>query len=90
MCFSHALLNVLYMKDRGFDAGLIIEGTATHQIKELTDSRKPFANLYQKVKSEGLIDGVCRACSAKTGSRQGAEEGLRLLDDMSGLPRVAG
>ncbi|MFX1466139.1 MAG: cytoplasmic protein, partial [Promethearchaeota archaeon] len=58
MCFAHALLNTLDMNGKGYDIKLIIEGTATKQIKELSDPNKPFANLYEKVKKLGLIDCV--------------------------------
>jgi len=38
-----------------------------------------------------LIEGACRACCAKTGSLQAAEDqGVRLLDDMSGHPSMSG
>ena len=75
MCFVHALLNALDMKKQGHDVKLIVEGTATRLIKELSDPKKPFANLYEKTKREGLIEGVCKACAAKTlisRKRQGA------------------
>jgi hypothetical protein len=49
-----------------------------------------FANLYRKVKEQGLIAGVCRACATKTGAREAAEaQGLELLGEMSGHPGVA-
>jgi len=87
MCFVHALLNALDMKKQGYAVKLIIEGTATRLIKELSDPKKPFANLYEKAKQEGLIEGVCKACSAKTGSLESAKaQGFSLLDDMSGHP----
>jgi len=87
MCFVHALLNALDMKKQGHDVKLIVEGTATRLIKELSDPKKPFANLYEKTKREGLIEGVCKACAAKTGSLESArEQGFSLLDGMSGHP----
>ena len=87
MCFVHALLNALDMKKQGYDVKLIIEGTATRLAKELSDPKKPFANLYEKTKREGLIEGVCKACSEKTGSLESAkEQGFSLLDGMSGHP----
>jgi len=39
----------------------------------------------------GLIEGVCKACSSKMRTLEAAkEEGLTLLDDMSGHPSLAG
>ncbi|MBN2324045.1 MAG: cytoplasmic protein [Spirochaetes bacterium] len=90
LCFVHALLNALDMKEKGYDVKLIVEGTATKQVKELSDPAKPFANLYGKVLKESLVDGVCRACAAKTGSLKSAQsQGIRLLDDMSNHPGFA-
>ena len=90
MCFAHVLLNGLDMKAKGFDVKLIIEGMATKQILELSDPGKPFANLFQKVKEEELIDCVCKACAAKTGALNSAmEQKLPLCDEMSGHPSMS-
>jgi hypothetical protein len=62
---------------------LIIEGAATKQVKKLHDPAKPFANLYKKVLEGGLLDGVCRAHAAKTGSLESAlAQGIPRLNDM--------
>lgn len=34
MCFIHALMNAIDMKNRGYDVKLIIEGSATRLVKE--------------------------------------------------------
>lgn len=90
MCFVHVLLNALDMKQRGYDVKVIIEGSATKLVEELADPTKPFANLYQKVKDQGLIDCVCKACSAKMNSLHSAmEQQLPLCDELSGHPSMA-
>jgi len=90
MFFVHALLNALDMKEKGYDIKLIIEGSATKQIIELAEPDKPFAKIYGKVKEAGLIDCVCQACSAQTGSLESAkEQGLPLCKEMSGHPSIA-
>jgi hypothetical protein len=90
MYFVHALLNILDMKAKNYDAKLIIEGNATKQIKELAEPDKPFARIYEKTKGAGLIDCVCQACSAQTGSLESAkEQGLPLCSEMSGHPSIA-
>lgn len=91
MCFVHVLLNGLDLKDRGHEAIIVIEGSATKLVKDLHDDPKaPFAPLYAKAKAAGLVHGVCRACATKMGSRESAEsQGLALLADMSGHPSVA-
>ena len=90
MCFMHALLNVLDMKQKEFDVKLVIEGSATKQIKESQGENSPIAQLYETVKSAGLIDCVCKACSNKMGSLEDAkEQGLPICDDMSGHPSMS-
>ena len=82
MYFVHALLNVLDMKEKNYDAKLIIEGSATKQVNEPSEPDKPFAKIYEKVKEAGLIDCVCQACSAQTGSLESAkEQGLPLCGE---------
>lgn len=90
MCFVHVLLNALDMKQRGYDVRVIIEGSATKLVEELADPTKPFANLYQKVKDQGLIDCVCRACANKMNSLHSAmEQQLPLCDELAGHPSMA-
>ena len=90
MCFAHALLNALDMREKGYDIKLIIEGSATRQIKELSEPDKPFAKIYGKTKEAGLIDCVCQACATQTGSLDSAkEQNLPLCSEMSGHPSMA-
>jgi len=90
MCFVHALLNALDMREKGYDIKLVIEGSATKQIKELADPGKPFAKIYEKSRKAGLIDCVCQACANQTGSLDSAkEQNLPLCSEMSGHPSIA-
>ena len=90
MCFAHVLLNALNMKEKGYDIKLVIEGSATKQVKELLDSNKPFSSAYEKVKALGIIDCVCRACASAMGSLRSAEEQeLSVCGDMSGHPSIS-
>jgi hypothetical protein len=89
MCFMHVLLNALDMDDKGATARIILEGASTQLIPELTREDGPLVKLYEKAKSRGLMEGACRACSNKMGTLEAArQEGLRLLDDMSGHPSI--
>ncbi|MBW1731956.1 MAG: cytoplasmic protein [Deltaproteobacteria bacterium] len=90
MCFIHALLNALEMKDKGYDARIIIEGSATKLIPELSRQDSSFYPLYARAKDAGVIDGVCKACSNKMGTIEAAKsEGLPLLGHMSGHPSMS-
>lgn len=91
MCFIHVLLNALDMKAQGNDAKIVIEGAATGLIPALAESGHPLNGLWKKNLSAGLVEGACKACSGKTGALEAArQQGLTLLDDMSGHPGMAG
>ena len=90
MCFIHVLLNALDMKAKGHGAKIIIEGVSVKLIPELVKSGNPLNGLWKKNFEAGLIEGVCKACSSKLGTLEAAkEQGLTLLDDMSGHPSMA-
>ncbi len=90
MCFIHVLLNALDMKEKGYDAKIIIEGAATKLIPELVKPDNPLNKLWDKVKNSDLVDGVCRVCSKKMGTLKALQEqGLALLDEMNGHPSMA-
>jgi hypothetical protein len=90
MCFAHALMNAIGLKERGHDVKLIIEGSATRDISGLIGPIKPFSSLYIKVKKAGLMDCVCSACAQKMDSFESAkEQGLHLCDEMFGHPSMS-
>ena len=90
MCFIHVLLNALDMKARGYEGGIVVEGAATQLIAELIKPENPLHTLWEKVKTAGLVEGVCKACSQKMGTLQSAQEqGLDLLEEMNGHPSMA-
>jgi hypothetical protein len=89
MCFAHALMNALDMHEKGFEVKLIIEGAACGTIGELAQEGKPFANLYEKARRAGLIDGICKACANQMGTLDEARrQQLPLLDEMLGHPSL--
>ncbi|MBU1167984.1 MAG: cytoplasmic protein [Proteobacteria bacterium] len=91
MCFIHVLLNALDMKAKGHEAKIIIEGAAVKLIPELINPANPLNGLWKKNLAEGMVEGVCKACSKKLGTLDAAkEQGLTLLDDVSGHPGMAG
>ena len=90
MCFIHVLLNALDMKEKGYEGRIVIEGSATKLLPDLDRPDNPLRKLWEKVKEAGLVDGVCKACSNKLGTLEAAkEQGLTLLDEMSGHPSMA-
>jgi len=90
MCFIHVLLNALDMKKKVYEVKVIIEGAATKLVPELAKEDNPLHKLWEKAKSAGLVDGVCKACSNKMGALDAAKDkGLALLDEMTGHPSMA-
>lgn len=90
MCFIHVLLNALDMNAKGYTVKVIIEGAATQLLPELDKQGNPLNGLWGKIKEAGLVEGACRACANKMKTLQAAEEqGIALLDDMSGHPGMA-
>lgn len=91
LCFIHVLLNALDMKAKGDDVKIIIEGASVKLIPELVKPDNPLNGLWKKNLEQGLIEGVCKACANKLGTLDAAkEQGLTLLDDMSGHPGMSG
>jgi hypothetical protein len=91
MCFVHVLLNALDMHERGQEAAVVFEGSATALVPELAKSDNPFHQLYVQAKDTGLIAGACKACSSKMGVLEAVKsEGLAMLDAMKGHPSMAG
>ena len=87
MCFMHALLNALDMDSKGMEAKIIIEGEAVKLVEEMETGGN---SLYKKAKDKGIIDGICKACSAKMGVLEYNETvGLPIKDDMDGHPSMA-
>lgn len=90
MCFIHVLLNALDMKAKGHEAKIIIEGASVKLIPELVKSENSLNGLWKKNLEAGLVAGVCKACSSKLGTFESAkEQGLTILDDVSGHPGMA-
>ena len=87
MCFVHVLLNALDLKARGAEAvAIVIEGEAVKLVHELETSKNP---LYMKAKEQGLMDCICKACSAKMGVLEFNEStGIPVTGDMSGHPSM--
>nr|WP_320050311.1 cytoplasmic protein [uncultured Desulfuromonas sp.] len=91
MCFIHVLLNALDLQNKGYDAKIILEGASVKLVPQFIAADSPLKPLWQKCLQAGLVEGVCKACSAKLGTLAAVEEqNLPLLDDMSGHPGMAG
>jgi hypothetical protein len=84
-CFAHAMLNALDLHAQGHEVVLVVEGTATKLAPQFAGGYGPFGQLFDKVRQQGLLAGICRACAAKMATLEEVERlGLPILDDMSG------
>ena len=90
MCFIHVLLNAIDLKAKGNDVRIILEGSATKLVQDMTREQSPLFRLYRQAKDQGLFEGACKACSSKMNVLEAVEqEGLPLLRDMSGHPGMS-
>ncbi|KGE71991.1 hypothetical protein DC28_09435 [Spirochaeta lutea] len=88
-CFAHALLNAIDMQERGMEVRLILEGASTGLLKDFDQPETPFRHLFFRCVEEGLLDCVCKACSAKMGTLKIAQRmELPLNEEMSGHPSM--
>ncbi len=71
-CFVHALLNVWDYHQKGYEVALIIEGQSCARIADIGDS--PKGQLWNDIKTAGLIKAVCKACAAAVDTLDAAEE----------------
>lgn len=82
ICFSHILMNALDLKAEGMEVRIIFEGASVKLIPQLEEEKDP---LYLKAKEQGLIAGICLACSKALGVyEQSLVSGLPFLSDMMG------
>lgn len=86
MCFQHVLLNALDLEEKGYQAKIIFEGEAVKLVQKLEESNN---KQYFEAKEKGLIDCICKACSAKLGVLEYNEQvDIPLKGDMSGHPSM--
>ena len=82
-CFVHALLNTWNYHVKGYEVALIVEGASTARLADIAKS--PQAGLWEKIRGQGLIKSVCKACAAQMGTLQEAEaQGLAIDAALSG------
>ena len=86
MCFQHVLLNALDLDDKGKEAKIIFEGEAVTLVQKLEESSNKH---YFEAKKRGLIDCICKACSASLDVLEYNEKtNIPLKGDMSGHPSM--
>ena len=82
MCFMHILMNALDLAEAGDEVKVIFEGASVQLVSVFEEEQNP---LYRKAKEQGLLAGICLACSKVLGVYEKIlESGLPMLSDMMG------
>jgi hypothetical protein len=82
MCFNHVLLNALDLKAAGCEVYVVFEGQSVALPAQLEAEQNA---LYLKAKAQGLLAGICLACSVQLKVHDANKAlGLPLLNDMNG------
>ncbi|PWI46927.1 hypothetical protein CEE45_14410 [Candidatus Heimdallarchaeota archaeon B3_Heim] len=82
--FTHILLNVLDLAEKGYEAGVIFESEACKFVKEFEG--KKFKK-FEQVKEKKLIYAVCEVCAKSMNALDSARrQGLPINGELSGHP----
>lgn len=87
----HALLYSKELHEAGNKVQLVFDGGGTLWIEEFKKPNNKLTPLYDTLKAQGIITGVCDFCiDAFEGDKALVEdEGLPLVNDYNGHPSVA-
>ena len=72
----HTFIWALDIVGRGGETKIVLEGAAPAWLLELRDTEHTQHRLYQRVKGQGLIDAVCRACAIQANALEAASEAM--------------
>jgi hypothetical protein len=82
--FTHILLNVLDLADKGYDVGIIFESEACKYILEFEEKKY---DKFEQIKEKKLIFAVCEVCSKSMNALQSAlRQGLPVNGELYGHP----
>ena len=82
---QHAFLFARDVAQKGGNAKIVFEGNSPKWLTELANPQHKMAKLFDLVKQEGLIAGVCQACATMHNALEVARaHGLPLLSDAFG------
>lgn len=84
--FTHILLNVFDMVDKGYEVGVIFESEACKLIVEYETKNY---DKFEKLKTLNLVSAVCEVCSKAMGALESAQrQGLPIDGSLSGHPTL--
>ena len=84
--FTHILLNVFDLADKGYNVGIIFESEACKLISEYETKKY---DKFEKLKEQKLIAAVCEVCAKAMGALESAQrQGLPIDGTLSGHPAL--
>ena len=86
----HGFVFARDIQARGGEAKIVFEGASPAWLLELPNPAHKLHGMYEKVKTEGLIDTVCKACAMQANAVEAVErEGLSMSGDAFGHVSLA-
>ncbi|MFX0016175.1 MAG: cytoplasmic protein [Promethearchaeota archaeon] len=84
--FTHILLNVFDLAQKGYEIGVVFESEACTLISEYENKRY---EKFEKLKKEKLVAAVCEVCAKATGALEAAQrQELPIDGSLSGHPTL--
>ncbi|MFW9996945.1 MAG: cytoplasmic protein [Candidatus Odinarchaeota archaeon] len=82
--FTHILLNVFDLAEKGYDVGVIFESEACKFVGDFEDASY---DKWNRLKEKNLVAAVCEACSKAMGTLESAKrQNLPINGDLFGHP----
>ena len=82
--FTHILLNVLDLAEKGYEVGIIFESEACKYIQEFENKNY---EKFEQIKEKKLIFAVCEVCAKSMNALESAKrQGLPINGELSGHP----
>jgi hypothetical protein len=88
---AHALLYAKELHEAGFKVEIIYDGAGVKSLAALaSNTERPTYPLYQYLKAEGVITGVCEFCSTMMGVEETIlQTEIPKLNQINGHPSIA-
>jgi hypothetical protein len=84
--FTHILLNIFDLVEKGYKVGIIFESEAC---KLITEYETKNYDKFEKLKRLNLVAAVCEVCSKAMGAQESARrQGLPIDGTLSGHPTL--
>ncbi len=84
--FTHILLNVFDLAEKGYEVGVIFESEACKLISEYENKKY---EKFEQLKEKKLIAAVCEVCARAMGALESAQrQGLPIDGTLHGHPRL--